>query len=308
MATIKNIKRDSAASTDFTQLSDSVFIYQNRKISDHGNVFEGEVRSGVYGVRVCAIKFARKSEQNVKEAKILTKLGSHTHVISIIQSGIHKDMFEERVFIALDKCHEHNLRQHLIHQSESGVEFNLNEALEYSKQIIVGVTYVHENLIIHKDLKPSNILLSHDKTTIKLADFGLSQEIKSTSSKVYCRHQFGTNGFRPSESFGRDWASLKSDTFSLGAVLYYLLSNGKSPLGDENTLWIHKTRNGEIDLSTLLVPNAKSFQHLIQLMLSKDRCRRPSIWQVAEHPCWTGNDVEYDFGELDVRNALFSVI
>ena len=171
-------------------------------------------------------------------------------------------------------------------------------------QIIVGLTYVHENLIFHKDLKPSNILLSLDKQTIKLADFGLSEELRSLSSKVFCRQQFGTKGYRPAESFGNAWASLKSDIFSLGVVIYFVLSNGKSPFGDDFHLWIHKMKERKTDFSQLLILNPKATGHLITLMLSDERCRRPSIWQVADHPCWTGDEMECDFGEFEWSNLL----
>ena len=280
-------------------------MYSDRTMSTHGNVFEGEIRSGVYGVRHCAIKLSRKSDNNAREAKLLSRLASHTHVISIIQSGFHQDLFEDYVYIVLDKCHEQNLHQYFEFRQEYGVVYDVNVSLEYSRQIIAGLTYVHENLIFHKDLKPSNILLSHDRETIKLADFGLSQELKSTSSKVFCKHPFGTSGFRPAESFGNSWASLKSDIFSLGVVLYFMMSGGKSPFGDEFHLWTLNTKLGETDLSQLLVPNPKTTEHLIKLMLNRERCRRPSIWQVAEHPCWTGREVQCDFGESehDYTNA-----
>ena len=88
-------------------------MYRNKKISQHGNVFEGEIRGGVYGVRSCVIKFAEVSKQNAREAKILTKLGSHSNVIAIIQCGTYSDKLEDHFFIALDKCHEKNLRQYL---------------------------------------------------------------------------------------------------------------------------------------------------------------------------------------------------
>ena len=281
-------------------------MHRDKKFSEHGNVFEGKVRSGVYGIRVCAIKFVPKSKHIVEEGRILTKLGTHTHVISIIESGSCEEEFLEFFYLVLDKCHEHNLEQHVIHQRESEIEFNLSEALEYSKQIIAGVMYVHEKLIIHKDLKPANILLSLDKRTIKLADFGISQEIKSWNSKIFCKTQFGTNGYRPPESYGDSWISLKSDIFSLGVVLCFVMSNGKSPFGDDITLWNKKTRDGQIDLPDLLVSNVKTLQHLLKLMLDMDRCRRPSIWQVDAHPCWTGNDVESSIGEFSVQKASAS--
>ena len=78
----------------------------------------------------------------------------------MFESGVYKDLINERVYIALEKCHQQNLLQHVTHQKESGIEFNLKEALAFSKQIISGLKYVHDALVIHKDLKLSNIFLS----------------------------------------------------------------------------------------------------------------------------------------------------
>ena len=93
-------------SSFLVQLSDTIFLFTKKKISEHGNVFQGELRSGVYGARSCAIKFGDISEHNMREANILNKLGYHTNVITIIQSGTYSDILEDRFYIALDICHE----------------------------------------------------------------------------------------------------------------------------------------------------------------------------------------------------------
>ena len=281
------------------KLSDSIFMFSEMKLSEHGNVFLGEIRSGVYGVRLCVIKFAEVSEQNVREARILSKLGSHTNVIAIIQSGTYSDMLEDHFYIALDKCHEENLRRYLSNRKNSGVEFDLNQANDFVHQIVDGVAYIHDNNVVHLDLKPSNILLSLDRRRIKIADFGLSRELKSSSSKFLLEGQFGTNGYRPAESFGGGWISMRSDISSLGAVLYHVLSYGEEVFGDDEHKYIYNVNNNVMDTSRLLVANPRTTEHLIKLMLSNERCRRPTIWQVADHPCWKGTEVECCFGEFN---------
>ena len=119
--------------------------------------------TAVHGVRPCAIKYGLKSEHNVWEAKILSKLVSHTHVVSIIQSGFHVDFFDENFYIALDKCQKHNLHQFCDHRKESGLLYDVSSRLKFSKQVIDGMKYVHEKLIFQKDLKSSNILISTDE-------------------------------------------------------------------------------------------------------------------------------------------------
>ena len=279
-------------------------MFPNKKISNHGNVFEGEIRSAVYGIRSCVIKFAENLAQNKREARILSKLGSSTNVIAIIESGIYSDILEDRVYIVLSKCHHENLRQFLSNRKNAGIEFDLDQANDFAHQIINGVCYIHDNKIVHLDLKPSNILLSPDKRLIKICDFGLSLELKSISSKIFLEGQFGTIGYRPVESFGNDWVSLKSDIFSLGAVFFHLLSNGEGVFGNDEHEYVINVKNKELNMSGLLVRNPKPTEHLISHMLSNERCRRPSIWRVENHPCWRGSKEECNFGEFS-RNVSY---
>lgn len=273
-------------------------MFPNRQLSDHGNVYEGEVRSSVCGIRPCVIKFAAISKQNINEADVLAKLGSHTNVIAIIQSGIFRDFLEDRVYLALDKCCNENLGQYLANRREARINFDLNQAIDFAKQIIAGVMYIHDSNVIHLDLKPSNILITQDIRLIKVADFGHSIFVTSPFSKVVLKQQFGTNGYRPIESFGNgEEVSQRTDIFSLGAVLLHVLSNGNEVFGNDEHASVYNVMNDFTDTSGLLVDNPIATEHLIKCMIKKERCCRPNIWEVFDHPCWHGREVKCDFGK-----------
>ena len=92
---------------------------------------------------------------------------------------------------------------------------------------------------------------------------------------------------------------MRSDIFSLGAVLYHVLSYGEEVFDDDEHKYIYNVNNNVMDTSRLLVSNPETTEHLIKLMLNNERCRRPTIWQVADHPCWKETEVECFFGEFD---------
>ncbi|XP_023315509.1 uncharacterized protein LOC106652366 isoform X1 [Trichogramma pretiosum] len=113
-------------------------------------------------------------------------------------------------------------------------DFTLTEkdSIIFMRQICDGVKYMHENNIVHLDLKPENIMC-HTRTShrIKLIDFGLAQILKPGEDT---RVHLGTPEFIPPEIINYDPIGLESDMWSVGVICYVLLS-GLSPfMGDNN--------------------------------------------------------------------------
>lgn len=272
-------------------------MFPHKQLSKHRKVVTGEIRCSLQSQpRPCVIKFDAAQINN--EIKALSKLSnSHSCVIYLIYTGTYSSTLCDVKFIVMEQCHRLNLQQYVLSETFLPV-YDVRRGLKHCEQIIGGMEYIHENLIIHKDLKPSNILLTHDLASVKIADFGSSQEIKTSTSRVLCTSIFGTLGYRPPESLNMSHVSLKSDTFSLGAVFYFLLSKGHSPFGVESDIWDYNTQNGVIALSQLLVSNPMATRHLLEAMLNMERGRRPSIEQVGRHPCWSGVEENFRFGKL----------
>ncbi len=83
---------------------------------------------------------------------------------------------------------------------------------------------LHKNNIIHKDIKPSNIMLTNDGT-VKVIDYGISRTFKpgGTSDTV----NLGTRGYAPPEQFGFAQTDFRSDIYAAGVTLFELLTGGK---------------------------------------------------------------------------------
>ncbi len=89
-------------------------------------------------------------------------------------------------------------------------------------QILLGVNFLHRNKIDHRDLKPKNILMFNNGRNVKLADFGLARNINSEST--FMTPGIGTADYQAPEVIERDPRPFKSDMFSLGLILHFMMA------------------------------------------------------------------------------------
>ncbi len=114
-------------------------------------------------------------------------------------------------------------------------------ALDFVKQIAQGVDHAHKNKIIHRDLRPSNIMISEDGTA-KITDFGTSAWLNNVP---YASTRIGSPPYMAPEQFlGK--ASYQSDVYSLGCIFYEMIV-GRPPIFDPDPFKIlEKAQQGRI--------------------------------------------------------------
>ena len=176
------------------------------------------------------LKTPTSAQQGRKEAALLTEL-EHDNVIAILDSfEFTKPMGKTvRLAIVMEYCIE-NLHNHL-NVNFVGIQKRLDKMhrLQWYQQLAGGLAYIHEKNVIHRDLKPLNILVS-TKGTLKIADVGLakviyeSEEFQGTFEKYLTENHAGTPLFVPPETFtpGCGMSRYESDVFSLGMVMYLM--------------------------------------------------------------------------------------
>ena len=159
-------------------------------------------------------------------------------------------------------------------------------ACHYAKQAAMGLQYAHGRRVVHRDIKPENLFLTIEGTThtVKILDFGLA---KVTSEKLP-EEQLTVAGLMlgspldisPEQIVDARSADIRSDLYSLGCTMYFLLT-GRPPFAGSNMIEIldgHRfTRPAPLRSLRSDIPPA--LEELILKMLEKDPSRRPQLPQ-----------------------------
>ena len=148
----------------------------------------------------------------MREYSLIAKL-SHPNVIRIHERGFAADF----AYIAMDYCPRGDLRQRIRGPIPP------RTALDYVAQIADGLGAVHSEGIVHRDIKPGNILFRDDATLV-VTDFGIAKDLVSDRRLTQDKILLGTAYYMSPEQINGGEVDLQSDLYSVGAVLYHMLT------------------------------------------------------------------------------------
>ena len=156
----------------------------------------------------------------------------------------------------------------------------------YFRQMVSGIAYLHENSVIHGDMKPENVLLAGD-ATVKIADFGQSQFMSGGEDTL--RRTLGTPAFlAPEICAGEDYRGRPADVWALGVSLYGFIY-GELPFKGESLMELYE----DIAEATVPFPSNVSvsmeLQDLLLRILHKDPEARITAAEMLTHP-WVRED------------------
>jgi len=183
-----------------------------------------------------AIKVPHKQSQELykllKEPRLQAAL-NHPNIVKVLAAEKEKDVF----FMVMEYVKGKSLEKLL----EKEKIFDWEKTVDIIKQIAYGVDHAHKNKIIHRDLRPSNILIS-EEGTVKITDFGTSAWLNSSQ---YAPTRIGSPPYMAPEQFlGK--ASYPSDIYSLGCIFYEMLV-GRPPIFDPDPFKIlEKAQQGKV--------------------------------------------------------------
>lgn len=107
------------------------------------------------------------------------------------------------------------------------------EACELIRQVAIGLSHVHKHRLVHRDVKPSNVVVTHGGV-VKLLDLGLallSESVGEPEELTWSGQVMGTLDYMAPEQFGDSHVDARADIYGLGATLYRLLT-GRAPYED----------------------------------------------------------------------------
>lgn len=184
-----------------------------------GVVWLAEKRTAITTTKV-AIKIPSDEvvdlEAVKQEAALWVHASGHPNVLPIIDA----DIYDEQVIIVSEYAPDGSLSKWLA--EHGGKAPTVEDALRMTEGVLAGLEHLHERGIIHRDIKPDNILLQ--RGTPRLADFGIARILKTTSQSTAAT---GTPVYMPPEAFDGK-RGVQTDIWSVGVIFYQLLT-GRLP-------------------------------------------------------------------------------
>lgn len=183
------------------------------------------LRLDVHGLETA--EMVRRFQNEARAAGVL----SHPNIVTIYDAGEQDGIF----YIAMEFMQGTTLHELLAEHHILPTE----DVIQYSRQICKGLDYAHSHGIVHRDVKPANIMITANGT-VKIMDFGIA---KAGGSMTSTGQVLGTpNYMSPEQVKGRPLDG-RSDLFSFGVILYEMLTGEKPFVGQNVTTIIYKIVN-----------------------------------------------------------------
>uniref|UniRef100_UPI00398E8A6E calcium/calmodulin-dependent protein kinase kinase 1 n=1 Tax=Pristiophorus japonicus TaxID=55135 RepID=UPI00398E8A6E len=219
-------------------------------------------------------------ERVYQEIAILKKL-DHPNIVKLVE--VLDDPAEDHLHMVFEL-----LSKGAVMEVPTDRLFSEEQARFYFRDIIMGIEYLHYQKIIHRDVKPSNLLLGDDGH-IKIADFGVSNQFEGSDALL--SSTAGTPAFMAPETLSESRKCFHGkalDVWAIGVTLYCLVF-GKCPFMDDYILALHakiKSRPVEFPQKPEI---SKELKNLLLQMLDKNPGTRITIPQIKLHQWVTKN-------------------
>jgi len=242
-------------------------------------------------------------EANVKSELQLLRRLKHTNVIHLID--FHYNPEKEKIYIFMEHCVI--TLQDLLDTADRK-RLPTHQTHRYFLQLIDGLEYLHDARVIHKDIKPGNLLLTRGQV-LKISDFGVAEELDKYSDSDICYQSTGTPRFQAPEIAAglNSFKGTASDIWAAAVTLFNCIT-GLYPFNGDNIYHLYE----KIEKCELTIPSmpelTSDLETLLRGMLMKDfNARftlaqiRSSVWFKRRHPPLT---VDHFSQVTEVRREL----
>eukprot|EP00928_Gymnodinium_smaydae_P086016 TRINITY_DN6979_c0_g3_i1.p1 TRINITY_DN6979_c0_g3~~TRINITY_DN6979_c0_g3_i1.p1 ORF type:complete len:488 (-),score=36.18 TRINITY_DN6979_c0_g3_i1:303-1739(-) len=184
-------------------------VFLHSEHHDDGRVYAGKLVDAAKPTLACA------------ECDYLLAVKNHPNIVSFIGAFCFRSSQRQVEWMIMTEAHLGGDVEIRVRRRGA---FSDREALEISRGVLQGISHLHRNLVMHRDVKPANVVLASDGRAV-LIDMGLCvHQSESAKRKKRC----GTAGFTAPEIILGHGCQFKSDVFGCGALLYFLVM-GRAP-------------------------------------------------------------------------------
>jgi serine/threonine protein kinase len=231
---------------------------------------------------------ANFSERFLREARIIAGL-SHPNIISVYDVGSQN----QHHYYAMEYHPGGDLKQRI----SDGI--STRDSLLITKQLALALDHAHNKGYIHRDVKPDNVLFKEDGSLV-LTDFGIARATEDHSQLTQVGKIVGTPKYMSPEQAKGEPIDARSDLYSLGIVLYEMLT-GEVPFHGEDALSLGIKHIQA--LPELLPLDVEDFQTVIDRLLAKEPEMR---FQSGDELIAALDEVEFYYeGDIDLRPSGF---
>ena len=184
------------------------FVYEGHELTKE--------RKKVAMKLLAPFKYGDKEGQSVARREQLMDKLNHPNIIKLLHKKclkVYKDKDEYLIWLFVMNYCQYNIAT-FFYETKPIEQIRLDLLLQLTR----AISYLHDSQIVHRDIKPDNVLiLKQDSSPIlQLADFGLAEKVTDPSSKL--KHKAGTQPFMSPEVFGEEGYSLPADVFASALV------------------------------------------------------------------------------------------
>jgi eukaryotic-like serine/threonine-protein kinase len=203
-----------------------------------GIVYEGRDPNLERRVAIKTVKVENLSEEAAAEyeARFRTEARSaarlqHPNIVSVYDSDRDGDI----AFLVMEYIQGDDLKYHL----DKGIRYSLEQSLKMIRDLLSALDYAHKQGIVHRDIKPANLLIEPGGR-VKLTDFGVARIQDSGEATRTQGSMVGTLKYMSPEQVQGQKIDSRADLFSVGVVLYQLLTDKRPFDGDNDFSIIHQ--------------------------------------------------------------------
>ena len=199
----------------------------------------------------------------IREAKAASAL-DHTNICTIYDIG---ETDDEQLYIVMAYYQGQTLKYRLA----DGL--SIDESVEIAIQVARGLERAHEAGIVHRDIKPPNLMVT-DRGEVKILDFGVAK-LGGSVELTKAGSTLGTAAYMSPEQTQGEEVDARTDVWALGVVLYQMLTGQRPFRGDYDQAVIYSILNQEPEpLSAVLPETPEALSQIVETMLSKEASAR----------------------------------